>query len=75
MNSQPDPRIAELVALAREEGIKLPMRPALICWFEDRGRVVCLTTGKVYCGIVATPTPSAKAVAHLLQAVEGDLRV
>ncbi len=73
MNSQPDPRIAELEQLAREEGLRLPYPAHYIAWLEDRGRIVDLTTGKVYCGIVATPTHSAKAVAYLLGHVEGEI--
>ena len=66
MSNQSDPRIAELLDLAREEGITLPYPAHYICWLEDKGRIVDLVTGKVYNGIVATPTSSARAVAYLL---------
>jgi hypothetical protein len=70
-----DPRVAELEALAREEEIVLPYPPHYICWLEDRGCVVDLVTGKVYCAIVATPTPSGRAVAHLLLDAVGEVAV
>lgn len=68
-----DPRIAELHALATSEGIRLPMPVEMILWFENRGCVVDLQTGKVTRTPIATPTPSGKAVAHLLAEHVGDL--
>jgi hypothetical protein len=72
MSSQ-DPRIAELTQIAREEGITLPMPPATIIWFEDRGYVVDLVTGMATPPVVGMPTPSAQAVAHLLAHEVGEL--
>jgi hypothetical protein len=42
-----DERIQELLDLAEEEGIDLPMSPEWIVLFEDAGGVVDLTTGRV----------------------------
>jgi hypothetical protein len=72
MNSQ-DPRIQELLDLAREEGIKLPYPIDLILWLEDRGRVVNLHDGSVTLAYdsLAMPTPSGVAVTHLLHDAMG----
>lgn len=43
----PDPRIAELLALAAEEGISLPYPPEVIIGLEDKGAYVDLTTGLI----------------------------
>ncbi len=69
----PDPRIAELLELAAIEGFRLPMPASMILFFEDRGRVVDLRTGKVSNAIVGTPTPSGYAVSHLLRDVVGEV--
>lgn len=62
-----DPRIQELETLAREEGIRLPMAPMLICWFEDRGLVVDLHTGLAWrTERSGMPTRNAKAICYLL---------
>ena len=71
--SQPDPRISELQALARVEGITLPLPLDLIVYFERMGYVVDLVDGTVCRGVTATPTVHARAVAHLLGEVEGEL--
>jgi hypothetical protein len=42
-------------------------------WFEDRGYIVDLATGTVYNAIVATPAVHARAVAHLLSEVTGEV--
>lgn len=42
-----DERIAELLELAEEEGITLPMTPEEIVAEEDKGNVVDLVTGEV----------------------------
>jgi hypothetical protein len=64
MNNQT--RIAELHAFAVEEGIELPLHAELIIWLEERGCVVDLLTGRATLPVVGTPTPSGKAVNHLL---------
>jgi hypothetical protein len=74
MNSQ-DPRVQELLDLAHAENITLPMPVDMIVYFENQGKFVDLVTGKVYDAVIATPTPSAKAVLHLLGHVEGDIFV
>jgi hypothetical protein len=66
-----DPRVQELLALVHEEGIRLPMPPDMIVYFENQDKVVCLVTGKVYDAVTVQPTPSAQAVAHLLQDAVG----
>lgn len=68
-----DPRIAELEALATEEGIVLPMPIETILWFEDRGKLVDLATGAVYDIVAVQPTQHAKSVAYLLAEVDGDV--
>jgi hypothetical protein len=75
MNNHADPRVQELLDVAASENITLPYPAHYICWLEDRGRVVDLVTGKVYCAIVATPTPSGRAVAHLLRDAVGEVAV
>jgi len=75
LTTQPDPRLAELQDLARDAEIRLPYPADYIVWLEDKGRIVDLVTGTVYGGIVATPTPSAKAVAHLLRHEVGEIVV
>jgi len=72
MNEQ-DPRIAEILELAAIEGFRLPMPASMILFFEDRGRVVDLRTGKVSNAIVGTPSASGKAVSHLLRDVVGEV--
>lgn len=61
-----DARIAELLELERAEGIALPMFPARIVELEDHGFCVDLVTGEIYKAVLAEPTPSGKAAAHLL---------
>ncbi len=61
-----DPRVIEFEELAASEGINLPMLPSLILWFEDRGCIVDLHTGRATRPTVGTPTPSGYAVSHLL---------
>lgn len=61
-----DPRITELQALARDEGIQLPAHAELIVWLEDRGYVVDVTTGQAVKLSDAIPTASGLAVAYLL---------
>lgn len=62
-----DPRITELEELARDEGLTLPLPIDLIVFFEKRGRIVDLTSGRVTHATVGLPTPSGKAVSHLLR--------
>lgn len=66
VNTYVDPRVTELEELAVSEGIKLPYRAELIVWLEERGCIVNLLTGKATSPYVGTPTPSGKAVSHLL---------
>ncbi len=73
MNSQPDPRIAELEQLAREEGLRLPYPAHYIAWLEDRGRIVDLETGCVYTDVTVKLEASGRAVAHLLQDAMGEV--
>jgi hypothetical protein len=73
MQSMDDVRVAELEELAAAEGIMLPMPVRLILWFEDRGCVVDLHTGKAHGATVGTPTPSGRAVSHLLTDHVGEL--
>lgn len=61
-----DPRVTELEELAVSEGVKLPYRAELIVWLEERGCIVNLLTGKATLPHVGLPTPSGKAVSHLL---------
>jgi len=68
-----DPRVIELEALAASEGIELPMPVRLILWFEDRGCIVDLHTGWATRPTVCGPTPSGKAIAHLLTDHVGEL--
>jgi hypothetical protein len=67
-----DPRITELEELAAAEGIMLPMPAQMIVWLENRGYVVDLITGRAPRPTVGTPTPSGKAVCHLLRDVVGE---
>jgi hypothetical protein len=67
-----DPRVNELLKFAASEGINLPILPSLILWFEDRGCVVDLVTGKATRPAVGTPTPTGYAVAYLLREVVGE---
>jgi hypothetical protein len=67
-----DPRIDELEALAREESITLPLPVDLILFLEDRGRIVDLVTGEVLNAVTVKLEASGKAVAHLLEHVEGE---
>lgn len=60
-----DPRVTELVAFAKAEGIKLPLHAELIVWLEERGCVVDLVTGHATLPHVGTPTPSGRAVSYL----------
>lgn len=65
-----DTRVAELEALALEEGITLPYPPDYIVFLEDQGRMVDLASGEVlYSFPRYMPAPSAKAVAYLLSEV------
>jgi hypothetical protein len=59
--------------LAREEGIKLPIPPEMIVYFEKQGRIVDLMTGRVYNAVTVQPTPVATAVAYLLAQAEGEI--
>jgi len=70
-----DPRIAELQALAREENLTLPYPIDLIIWFEDRGYAVDMADGAIYRAVTVTPTVHARAVAHLLGEVEGEMAI
>lgn len=65
-------RVQELRDFERSEGIALPMFPADIVAWEDRGYTVDLLTGAVYSAVTAQPTPSAVAVLHLLAGVSGE---
>lgn len=67
-----DPRITELQDLVASEGIMLPMPIRLILWLEDRGCIVDLASGIASRPTVGTPSPSGKAVAYLLQDVDGE---
>lgn len=69
--SSHDPRLQELLDLAREEGIVLPMPVDMIVWFEQCGKLVDLVTGTVYDTVAVQPTRHAQAVSHLLSQVEG----
>ncbi len=62
-----DERMLELRRLVAE-GITLPMSPAAILDWEDKGYTVDLATGEVMptATLAATPTPSGRAVAYLL---------
>jgi hypothetical protein len=66
MTNQIDSRIAELEALAREEGLDLPYSPNVIIALEDRGSIVDLVTGQVYSAVTVTPTRHTQALNHLL---------
>lgn len=68
-----DQRGAELRELATAENIRLPMPIEMILWYEDRGFVVDLCTGQATVPNVGLPTPSAKAVTHLLKNHVGGL--
>jgi hypothetical protein len=72
MQSMDDVRVQELQDFAASEGIMLPMPPQMILWFEDRGCVVDLHTGIAHRATVGTPTPSGRAVSHLLRNVVGE---
>jgi len=67
-----DPRTIELLELAASEGFRLPMPASLILWLEDRGCIVDLHTGRATRPTVGTPTPSGRAVSHLLREVVGE---
>jgi hypothetical protein len=54
-----DPRIAELEAFARENGLTLPLPADMIVFFEDRQLIVDLESGEVYKNIVVIPDPCA----------------
>lgn len=71
-HGNPDPRIAELETLMAEEGIALPMPIGRILELEDQGYIVNLRTGNITAPTVSTPTPSGKAIAHLLKDHKGD---
>lgn len=74
MNADTDPRIAELEALATEEGFRLPYPADYILFLEDSGRIVDLVSGEViYAKLVPVPTASAQAVVYLLAEVEGKI--
>lgn len=75
MSQLKDNHYAELEALAREEGIKLPMPIEMIIYFERQGKIVDLETGKVYDAITVEPTASGKAVAYLLAGVVGEVAI
>ena len=45
-----DPRIEELLALAKAEGLTLPYTPEFIITQEDQGHVIDLTTGAIILG-------------------------
>lgn len=61
-----DIRVIELEALAREEGITLPMPAETIVYHESQGRIVDLETGQVYSNVTVQPAKHARAVAYLL---------
>lgn len=61
-----DPRVAELEAFAREEGLELPMSPNLIISLENSGKIVDLVTGAIYSTVTVAPTRHTQALAHLL---------
>ena len=67
-----DPRVAELLELVAD-GVKLPMPPSMIVWFEDRGKLVDLVTGEVYDTVAVQTTSQAQAVAYLLCEVVGEV--
>lgn len=64
-----DQRIAELEALAREEGFKLPYPADYILFLEDNGRIVELPSGEVHNGVTVRPTRHAQAVSYLLSGI------
>jgi hypothetical protein len=67
-----DPRANELLELAASEGFILPMPVRLILWLEDHDCIVDLASGIASRPTVGTPSPSGKAVAYLLQDVDGE---
>lgn len=72
MSANVDCRVAELEALAEEENITLPYPASYISFLEAHGRYVDLCTGEViYAQMVAAPTASGRAVAHLLSDAVG----
>ena len=71
--NESDPRVAELLELAASEGLRLPMPAETIVHFERQGHIVDLLSGEVYTVITSTPTPSGKAVSHLLADVKGEV--
>jgi hypothetical protein len=72
MQSMDDVRVQELQDFAASEGIMLPMPVDLIVFFESHGHIVDLITGEVSLPVVGTPTPSGRAVCHLLRDVVGE---
>jgi len=68
-----DTRVAELQALAIEEGLRLPMAADLISFFERHGYVVDLTTGEVHHNVAVALSPNAMALCHLYGMNDADL--
>ncbi len=68
-----DPRIAELEALALEEGFPLPMTAERIVSLESHGYIVDLHNGEI-CGAVAvTVSPHAQALCYLYGMTNDDI--
>lgn len=64
-------RIDELKQFEREEGMPLPMYPWRIVELEDQGFIVDLCSGEVTRPDSFTPTPSGRAISHLLSHEQG----
>lgn len=60
-----DPRVAELEALATEEGIVLPMAADMIAFFERQGYVIDLVTGEAIKSVTVELSPYHKALTYL----------
>lgn len=61
-----DTRIQELIDLAREEKLDLPMSPNAIVALEDSGKIVDLVTGAIYAAVTVAPSRHVQALNHLL---------
>jgi len=60
-----DPRVAELLDLAKAEGFTLALHPSIIIAMEDAGAVVNLRTGAIVInGEQVRYAPSAQALAY-----------
>ena len=71
-NRHTDPRIEELLALAKSEGFTLPYDPETIIAQENLGNVVDLTTGAIILGEADATytwslTPQGEQLARILK--------